>query len=127
MGRINKGLRLRQDVLDRAAHLRIYYPEYETEAAMLNAILYRGLLVLEAEVLAGGGAPPPGYTIQHITAMVLPTLLPALQLVMKTGVLGLPIQSHVIPVNSLSVVDEHEEEIDAQTSEDLGRLGSNFL
>ncbi len=127
MGRINKGLRLRQDVLDRAAHLRTYHPEHETEAAMLNAILYRGLLLMEAEVLAGGGAPPPEYTEQQIIAMVVPKLLPALQLLMKSGVVGLPIQGGGTPAGQAIAAGVHEEEIDAQTGEDLRRLGSNFL
>jgi hypothetical protein len=127
MGRINKGLRLRQDVLDRAAHLRTYHPEHETEAAMLNVILYHGLLLMEAEVLAGGGAPPPEYTEQQIIAMVVLKLLPSLQLLMRAGVLALPIQSSGTQAGHAIAADTHDNEIDVQTGEDLGRLGSNFL
>jgi hypothetical protein len=119
MARVNKGLRLRQDVLDRAAHLRFFHPEHETEAAMLHAILYRGLVLMEAEVLVGGGGPPPGYTKEQIIIMVLPKLLPLLQLVSPSG---LP-----FPVQQEAVRAQPTEAIDGQTSEDLGRLGSEFL
>ncbi len=127
MGRINKGLRLPQDLLARAAHLRSYHPEYETEAAMLNAMLYRGLLILEVEALLGGGAPPSGYTTQQIVAMALPKILPALQFMMKMGVLPLPIAAGNGGAEGNNERVEAEEAIDMQTSEELGRLGSHFL
>jgi hypothetical protein len=59
--------------------------------------------------------------------MVVPKLLPALQVLMKSGVLTLPIQSSETNTGRSIAADAHEEEIDQQTGEDLGRLGSNFL
>lgn len=89
MARINKGIRLTEEELERVQLLLQHHPDYDSESDLLVAATRRGLMLLAAEAVRPGLPRYAGYAGADLAVLLKQRLTAALELLIAEGLLPL--------------------------------------
>lgn len=139
--RVNKGIRLTEEELERVQLLLRQLPDYDSESDLLVAATRRGLLLLAAEANRPGLPQYAGYDPADLATLLKSRIMPALELLIKQNtlpMLSVPglVGSQPVPEVGPTPITAPAEgtaaiaanvEIDAQAAAELEEFGSGLL